>query len=334
MDNSKSKIKKVWRLAMVLTMVILLSGGCIKKQQDKVIRVAFFPNITHAQALVIKDQHMLENALGTEYQVKWLDFNAGPSEIEAFYAGEVDIGYIGPVPAVTAHQNSQGEIRIAAGAANGGSVLVCRPDLEIDSSKQLAELTVAIPKLGNTQHLLLLKVLSEAGLSPVTDGGNVNVIAVNNADMVSAMDQGRIDAALVPEPWGSTLQSYCDARIVLDYRDIWMDGDYATTVVISSNDFLKKNEELARIFMKVHQEATEYILTNKEEAKEIVNRQIEELTGQKLDMEILNEAYERISVTDQVSEQSIFDYARLSLDEGFIQEMPGEELIDNYLQQD
>lgn len=323
-------MKKISWFILALFFLVSLSG-CDSKDRDDVIRVAYFPNITHAQALVIKDKKMLEEALGSDYKVEWLDFNAGPSEVEAFYAGEVDIGYIGPVPAITAHQNSKGEMRIVAGAANGGSVLVSRPNLNLSGPDQLENLTVAVPKLGNTQHLLLLKVLSDVGLNPAVNGGNVNVIAVNNADMVSAMDQKRIDVALVPEPWGSILQNVCDAQLVMDYSDIWMNGDYATTVIMSSQDFLKGHEDLVKIFLNVHKDATEYIMQNEDEAKEIVNRQIELLTGQKLDINIMNQAYSRIELVTEVPVKSIFEYAQINFEQDFIKELPGDDLIDGEL---
>ena len=61
---------------------------------------------------------------------------------------------------------------------------------------------MAIPQIGNTQHLCLLKLLSDNGLEPVTSGGNVEISAVANADVANTMERGDIDAALVLEPWG------------------------------------------------------------------------------------------------------------------------------------
>ncbi len=85
-----------------------------KKNEDKV-RVAYFPNITHSQALVMKSQGLLEEKLGESAEVDWISFNAGPAEVEAIFAGEIDMGYIGPVPAISAYIKSQGMCRSLPG---------------------------------------------------------------------------------------------------------------------------------------------------------------------------------------------------------------------------
>ena len=91
------------------------------------VRVAYFPNITHAQALYMKDQGIFEKALGDEYSVKWTAFNAGPAEVEALFAGEIDLGYIGPVPAINANVKSHGDVIIIANACDAGAKrFLCR----------------------------------------------------------------------------------------------------------------------------------------------------------------------------------------------------------------
>jgi NitT/TauT family transport system substrate-binding protein len=82
-----------------------------------VMRVGAFPNITHPQAMVGKNEGWFEKALGNSVKIEWKSFNAGPSAIEALFAGALDITYIGPNPAITGYVRSQGEaLRIVAGA--------------------------------------------------------------------------------------------------------------------------------------------------------------------------------------------------------------------------
>ena len=76
------------------------SAGCGSKGEDQEVSVGYFNNVTHPQALYMKSQKTLEESLGTEKKVKWTAFNAGPAEVEALFSGDIDIGYIGPVPAV------------------------------------------------------------------------------------------------------------------------------------------------------------------------------------------------------------------------------------------
>lgn len=323
------RLKNVVVGAMLTMMLTLSLAGCGKKKEDGPIdvRVAYFPNITHSQALVMKDQQGLEERLGDGYNVEWISFNAGPDEVTAIFAGEVDLGYIGPVPAINAYIKSKGDVNIIAGATNAGAVLLTRSGVNITSVKELAGKTVAIPQLGNTQHLSLLNLLSENNLVTKDAGGDVNVVAAANADIKNLMDQGTIDAALVPEPWGSIIEKETGANILLDYDEVWMEGNYPTAVVIVSKDFLEDHEDIVAEFLEEHKEATLFINENKEEAKEIINRQIQEVTQNSIADDILDKALGRLVITDETSFDVIKAFAELNLQEGFIDELPDENIV-------
>jgi ABC-type nitrate/sulfonate/bicarbonate transport system substrate-binding protein len=86
-----------------------------------IVRLAYFPNFTHAIGLVAVANGSVQKALGdNKLDVK--SFNAGPALIEALLAGEIDIGYIGPNPAINGYVKSKGKaLRIIAGATSGGA---------------------------------------------------------------------------------------------------------------------------------------------------------------------------------------------------------------------
>ena len=128
------------------------AGRCGKKEDgpEKVLKVGYFPNLTHAQALVGLSDGTFQKALGDEIKIKEYTFNAGPSEIEALLAGEIDIGYIGPVPAINGFVKSRGELSIIAGASDAGAVLVARPGAKasgILTVKGLPSRSWAIPRI-------------------------------------------------------------------------------------------------------------------------------------------------------------------------------------------
>ena len=195
-------------------------------------------------------------------------------------------------------------------------MLVAKKGSNIKSISDLSGKTVAVPSIGNTQHLLLCDLMTANQLKATTAGGDVNVKAVANGDTIALMESGEIDAAFVPEPWGSTLVSQAGAEIVLDYDDIWNEegtdgskpGEYATTVVIAREDFLDEHEDIVKIFMEQHKAATEYITENQDEACGIVNKQIKELTGKELDTELLKSAFARIVPTVEIPKRSILKY--------------------------
>ena len=261
----------------------------------------------------------MEEALSDGMKVNWTAFNAGPAEVEALFAGDIDIGYIGPVPAVTANVKSKGDVKILSGVSKAGAVLVKSPKAEINRAADLDGKTVAIPQIGNTQHLCLLKLLEDNGLSPVDKGGTVDVTAVENADVMNMMDQGNIDAALVPEPWGTTLEQN-GAQIVLDYDEVYKDGDYPVAVVVVRSEFMEENPEVVEAFLAEHEKVTDYITENVPDASAVVNKEINDATGKSLDEAILSGAFGKIVFTTDVNEDAIREFADISLDQGFIME--------------
>jgi len=314
--------KKILSFLLCAALLFALFG-CAKPAAEKTaVRIAFFPNITHAQALIgsAKDStgtSRFEQAL-EGCTVEYKSFNAGPAEIEALFSGSVDIGYIGPVPAINGFVRSGGDVVIISGAANGGAILVARSDAAITSVADLAGKKVAIPQLGNTQHLSLLQLLSANGLATTSAGGTVDVYAVANSEIKSLMQTGGIDAALIPEPWGTRLIHEADAKLVLDYNQIWLNGNYSTAVVIANKDFLTAHPDLAEKFLQAHADITNYINQNSAEAMATVNSRILELTGASLDPEILTEAASRIIFTTDPARTSVEAFIDLSIEQDFI----------------
>lgn len=291
--------------------------GCGKDKKLDAVNVGYFNNVTHAQALYMKSEGTLAAALPEDLSINWTAFNAGPAEVEALFAGQIDIGYIGPVPAITANVRSNGDVTVLSGASNAGAELVKAPGSDIASVADLSGKTVAIPQIGNTQHLCLLKLLSDNGLAPADKGGDVTVTAVENADVQNMMDQGNIDAALVPEPWGATLV-HNGAEIVLDYDEVYKDGDYPVAVVVVRNEFLKAHPDIVKAFLSVHEETTAILQENTDEAAVVVNDEINTATGKSLDASILTDAFQKLVFTTDVNADAMRDFADISLEQDFI----------------
>lgn len=319
MISKKTKLIAVLLAALMMCPLIL--AGCSGGSQGgaATVNIGYFNNVTHAQALYMKSQGVLDDAFGDEASLKWTSFNAGPAEVEALFSGNIDIGYIGPVPAITANVKSKGDVTVLSGATLAGAELVRAPGSDIKAVADLENKTVAIPQIGNTQHLCLLKLLADNGLKTVEEGGNVTVTAVENADVQNMMDQGSIDAALVPEPWGSTLVEN-GAEIVLDYDEVYRDGDYPVAVVVVRNEFLRENPDIVRTFLEKHEEVTEYMKENIDKSAEIVNEEINSATGKSLKPPILKEAFKKIVISTDVSKDAMQDFGDISLEQGFIEE--------------
>ncbi|TYQ15186.1 UNVERIFIED_CONTAM: NitT/TauT family transport system substrate-binding protein [Acetivibrio alkalicellulosi] len=305
--------------------------GCSQRNENNIqsVRIAHFPNITHSQALVGREKGLFESAFGEKVNVEWKAFNAGPAQIEAFFANELDIGYIGPVPAINGFVRSRGDIRIISGATNAGAILISRKDIIINDLQSLKGKKIAVPQFGNTQDILLRSLLNENGLQDTAKGGDVNIIQAPNPDILTLFKNGSIDAAFVPEPWGSIIIKETEANIIFDFNEVWNDGQYSTALVIVRTKFLKDHTEIVEKFINTHVEITNYINNNPDESKEIINEQLLKLTGRSLEKEILDDSFRRLIVTNNPEEESLFKFVDELVKLGFYRTTPDtEELLD------
>ena len=321
-------LKKLISMIVCLGLVISLAGCGSSGEKESGgktnVRIAYFPNITHTQALVMKNQKTLENKWQDKCNVSWTSFNAGPAEVEAIFAGEIDLGYIGPVPALSANVKSNGDVKIISNVTNAGAVLLKRKDSGIQTVKDLAGKKVAVPQIGNTQHLCLLDLLTQNGLKTVDKGGDVTVSASSNADILNLIDNGSVDAAVVPEPWGTTIEKNGSAEVLLEYDKLFLEGNYPTAVVIAGSDFIKEHPDLVKEFLQAHEDATLYINENATQAQEIVNKEIESVTGKALETDVIQKAFGRMKVDTTLNKEAVMTFAKISKDEGFISTVPEE----------
>jgi NitT/TauT family transport system substrate-binding protein len=309
--------------------IILMLAGCQASAGTPsgklVIRVGYFPNITHSQALIGMARGDFQKALGDNVEIQATQFNAGPSVIEAIFAGQIDLSYIGPNPAINGFIKSNGEaLRIVCGATSGGAALVVRPGANIKTAADLAGKKIASPQLGNTQDVALRRYILDNGLQTLENGGTVEVIPTDNPLILDMFRLGEIDGAWVPEPWASRLIVEGGGVLFLDERDLWTEtnGEFVTAHIIVSTKFLSEHPDLVKAWIQAHIEVTRWELDNPAEAQALLNTEIEKLTGKKLAAEVLSMAWGRMTVTWDPISASLFTSAQSAFDAGFLKEEP------------
>jgi NitT/TauT family transport system substrate-binding protein len=248
---------------------------------DGTVRLGFFPNVTHAPALVGVAEGTFAAALGDGVDLQTFTFNAGTEAVEALLSESLDITFIGPNPAINAFAKSDGEaIRIISGSTSGGAYLVVKP--EITSVAQLAGKTLATPSLGNTQDVALRAWLKENGLETTPEGGgDVSILPQSNSTTLESFISGAIDGAWVPEPWATRLVAEGGGTVLVDERDLWPDtgGEYVTTHVIVRTAFLDDHPDLVKAVLVGLADALDLIATDPTKAQADVVAQIGEITG-------------------------------------------------------
>lgn len=283
------------------------------------VRLGYFPNVTHAPAVVGVARGAFAAALPPTATLQVRTFNAGPSLIEAVFAGEIDIGYIGPNPAINGYVKSRGEaLRIIAGAAGGGALFIVRPDAGIRTPADLNGKKLATPQLGNTQDVALRHYLLTHGLNTIERGGGVQIIPTQNADILTLFRQGSIDGAWAPEPWAARLILEGNGVVFVDERDLWPDGRFATTCVIASAKFLAAHPDVVKAFLRAHVETVQFINASPDEAKKIINQEIERITTRALPQAALDKSFETLDITYDPLQASLFASAEHAFALGFL----------------
>ncbi|GCE46779.1 ABC transporter substrate-binding protein [Thermosporothrix hazakensis] len=316
-------------LSSFLPLMLVVIAGCggqtaASGDNPSEVRLGYFPNLTHAVAIVGIAQGSYQKAIGEKLKLKTTAFNAGPSLIEALFAGDIDIGYVGPNPAVNGYIKSHGDaLAIIAGASSGGALLVVRPDAHIQTAKDLANKKIASPQVGGTQDVALRYYLQQNGLQTTDKGGNVQVVPTENPNILSLFKRGELDGAWVPEPWASRLIVEGKGRILVDERQLWPGGKFATTIVVVRKQFLTKHPDLVRQFLQAHVETVLAIQKDPSLAKRLVNEEIKRVTGKPFPAQILDPAYARLDVTYDPLAQTIVQSAERAYTLGFLgQEKP------------
>lgn len=309
--------------------ILLCMTGCGKEQgKNTEVNIAYFPNITHSQALVIKNRGILEKELGESSHVYWTSFNAGPDEVTALFSGDIDIGYIGPIPAISANVKSKGDVVIISGCSDGGMMLLAAPESGIETIADLSGKNVAVPQIGNTQHLVLLDLLAENGLASAEAGGDVTITATANAYILQLMQNGEIDAACVPEPWAETLIKECNAKVICNENEVWSKGSYPVAVVVARKEFAEKNPEIVDKFLKLHEDTTKELNGNGAAAMGVINEEIEDATGKSIDTDILGASLDHLTFSTEVSADTMEAFSDICVRENIAAGKP----YDGFLQ--
>lgn len=282
------------------------------------VRLGYFANVTHAQALLGVDSGEFQQAI-SPVKLTTKIFNAGPSLVEALFAGEIDIGYVGPSPALSAYEKSRGEgIRVIAGAAANGVVIVARPDSGINSMADLAGKRIATPQLGNTQDIAARHYLTHILKQPNAD----NVLPVPNGEQAATMARGQIDAAWAPEPWGARLEKEAGAKLIAEEKDFWPDKEFVLTVVVARPEFLSQHPDLVAKLLTVHTSWTARLQSAPQAQVPALQSAMRELTNKTLDASAIEAAIARVKFTDEPLKETFDTFAQWALDLGFSKSRP------------
>jgi NitT/TauT family transport system substrate-binding protein len=302
---------------LALSTVAIVTMGHVAAGETK-IRIGHFPNITHAQGLIAhamsrQGNGWFERQLGGDTKIEWFVYNAGPSATEAIFAKSIDLAYIGPGPALNAYTKSNGtEIRLIAGAANGGAGLIVQADQNLKTPADFRGKKIATPQLGNTQDISCRAWLKANGFNVTQTGGDVTVIPTANPDQLGLFQRGGVDAVWTVEPWVTRLERDAKARVFFE------DKDTITTWLVSSVKFLRDRRDLAKKIADANVELTKWIQQNESEAQKLLIEELKGETRADFSPDAVAQAWKRIQFTSEVSGDLIAKSVQDGKDAGFL----------------
>jgi NitT/TauT family transport system substrate-binding protein len=318
----------------LVSALVFLAAGCKKDSGgtggsgNAPLRVGYFPNITHAQALVGNADGTFARHMG-EGRVKMVQFNAGPSAMEALTAGSLDASFVGSGPAINTYVKAGKELRIISGAVNGGAVFVTKT---AQRPEDLVGKRVASPQIGNTQDIALRHWLKEKGLKIVQGGSDgVIVTPIANPDILGLFRSGQLEGAWVPEPWGARMIAEGGGQMFLDERELWPDGRFPTTVLVTTRKMLESRPADIQALVDANVELTKRWQQDPAAFTVKVNEAFGALTGKPLPAPVLQDAFSRIQPSLDPVPPVLAEVARQAKDLGYLPNADVSGLVDTHL---
>jgi NitT/TauT family transport system substrate-binding protein len=169
-------------------------------------------------------------------------FRAWPDLADALQAGAVDAVHLLMPLAVKLRFGAKLPIKVVAWNHTNGSALTVAP--RINTVADLAGETVAIPFWWSIHNVVLQKLLSANGLTPILQGTaskadrTVKLVVLPPADMVPALASASVAGFIVADPFNALAEVKSAGRILRFTGDVWR--DHACCVTVVSEEFLTR----------------------------------------------------------------------------------------------
>ncbi len=260
--------------------LLLLASACGGAQkaaappagQLETLRIAIIKDLGSAEPLVAEAKGFFARS-GIKAEIT--QFKDGPTQLEAFIAGNSDIGLAGIGPAAI-WRSKGAPLQVIAGSSEGGHVVYVRKDEGITSPQQLKGKQIGAPTAGSVSDILLRALVLKkiAGLDPAKDVKITGGIAY--ADLpVLLMVRKEVDAIMNLEPSGALGETqYPGQAVLLDLAQYWKSGhngkSYPVIVMLAREDLLKQKPDLVKKALKVHKDTIDFVNREPDESNKIL----------------------------------------------------------------
>ena len=246
-----NKIKIVFFLVILTT--LFLGIGCVEKSTKiNEVRVGYQPSTHHIAEFISMQKGWFAEETGVNFTDK--EFVGGASEMQAMMAGELDMAYVGAVPAINAIEKGL-KAKIVASANNEGSALVMSKEFNYTGPKDLIGKKIATLQPPSIQDTVFRIWLLDSGIKPE----DVDMKYMSGAEMLTSLSSGAIDGFIWAEPGPTQAEMKGVGKIVVNSSEMWM---HPCCVVLVSDKFIEENPDMVKKIVKTHVTAMNYIKTN------------------------------------------------------------------------
>ncbi|MGO9612888.1 MAG: ABC transporter substrate-binding protein [Dissulfurispiraceae bacterium] len=234
------------------------------------LRIGHLSTFYHTAIILMADER-LEKELGIN--VEWRLFGNGPSIVNAFEKGELDLAYAG-LPPVLIGIDRGVRIKCVAGGHIEGTVVSARagykgfPETE-DLGEILAQFSggkIGVPGKGSIHDVILSDCLRKYTLE-----GEVTVVNFQWSDrLTEAVIHDEVSAAFGTPALAAALKFYANGRVLYPPSLLWPNNP--SYGIIAENRFLERSGDIIERFLVQHEMATLLLRDRQQEAAEIISR--------------------------------------------------------------
>ncbi|MBI3589846.1 MAG: ABC transporter substrate-binding protein [Candidatus Melainabacteria bacterium] len=265
------------------------------------------PNVTHATVLVGIEKNIFQEELGKDISFQPINFIVGNSIVDAFITNQIDLAYVGPGPFINALYRKV-PVELLSGAANGGTSIV--GTLNETSLRQ--GMRIAVPQYGNTQDFILHSYLGNINLQD-----KVKIFAIPPQDTGTAFYTMSIDAACLPEPWGTILIGKDICKELVNEKDILNNGNYPVTLLVVNKKYAKENPDLVKRFLVAHKKANRFISDYPNKAIEIVTKVISTISKKEIDKNVIAISFIKCGFNNDVDLNILNKFKEIGIRAGY-----------------
>jgi ABC-type nitrate/sulfonate/bicarbonate transport system substrate-binding protein len=248
--------------------IIAGHAGVAYGQQPVTFRLGYGGAAEEPMWLLVAKPELARN-YGKAYRLDPIRFTSSDKRAQAFEAGAIDLSVGGANGVIfAAAEGITGKLiaSIARESARGFSTTFYAKEISaIKSAADLKGKVVGINGFSTSGHLWLKAALNKHEIAET----DVRITPVPFSAMQEALDAGKIDLGMFPQPFAALAERQMKVRKIFDAK-YGMPFDEELTVVVGKDAFLKSNAAAVRALLEDLKASMQFYLDKPREARQLL----------------------------------------------------------------